>query len=165
MCFPLTLLYKQLAITFYLIGFKGNFVVYFGTCYTLAMGSTAIAVVMGAAAGSNSKLATSLLSLVLMPQMLFIGYYVVPELIPVWLRWLNYLSPMTYSTRILLIDEFYQCSDNPFQSLSCELLLLGVNADRDEVWWYWLILVGQFVLFRVSALAILHHSANQLTVN
>jgi ABC-type multidrug transport system permease subunit len=144
-----------------MIDFKGSFAIYCAACYALAMASTALAVVMGTLAGSSVHLATMLLPLVLMPQMLFIGYFVVPDLIPVWLRWLQYLCPMTYATRIILVEEFYRCSDDPFQNLGCELLLLVVEADPDDVWWYWLMLASQFVLFRLLALVILRHSANK----
>ena len=150
-----------MSVSFYMISFKGNFGIYYFVSYLLALGSTALAVGLGAAASRSMKIANSLLPVVLLPQIIFIGYFVVPDLIPVWLRWLNYLCPMTYATRILLIDEFYQCSDNPFQNLGCELLLINVQADPDELWWYWLILGAQFIFFRLSALAILHRSANK----
>jgi hypothetical protein len=144
-----------------MIDFKGSFATFFCAGYALAMGSTALASVLGAMAGSSQKLATIMLPFVLMPQMLFIGYFIVPDLIPVWLRWLQYLCPMSYATRIVLVDEFYRCSEDPFQNLGCELLLLSVEAEPDEVRGYWLMLAFQFVLFRMAALAILHRSAKK----
>jgi hypothetical protein len=150
-----------ISISFFMIDFKGTFSIYLGATYLLAMGSTAIAVGVGAAAGANVKIATLFLPMILLPQIIFIGYLVVPDLIPVWFRWVNYLCPMTYATRIILIDEFYKCSEDPFASLGCDLLLLSVKANRDDVWWYWLILVAQFVVFRVIALGILQQSAKK----
>jgi len=144
-----------------MIKFQGSFAVFYSTCFTLAMGSTAIAVVMGAASGSSAKLATAALPLVLLPQMLFVGFFVSPELIPAWLRWIQYICPMTYATRILLIDEFDNCSENPMERLFCDMLLANVNAQPDDLWWYWVILVAQFVAFRVMALIILYYSAQQ----
>ena len=129
--------------------------------FALAMGSTAVAVAFGAMAASNAQVATALLPFVLLPQLLFIGYMITADLIPPFLRWINYLCPMTYATRILVLNEFYDCSDNPFEKLACDLLAFGINADIDEVWWYWLVLVGQFFFFRLLALGILHRSAKK----
>lgn len=142
-----------------MISFDGSFWIFFGTCFALAMSSTAVAVAFGALAASNAPIATTLLPFVLLPQMLFIGFIITPDLIPAWLRWINYLCPMTYATRILVLDEFHRCSENPFEKLACDMLLWSINAEDDELWWYWLILVGQFFFFRLVALAILHRSA------
>lgn len=148
-------------ICYFTIDFRGSFMTYFGACFTLAMGSTAIAVILGAAAGSSSKIATAALPLVLLPQMLFVGYFVSPELIPVWLRWVQYICPMTYVTRILLVAEFHECSDDFLEKIYCDTLLANTGADPDEVVMYWCILFGQFVVFRVIALFILHRSAQR----
>lgn len=148
-------------ICYFTIDFRGSFVTYYGACFTLAMGSTAIAVILGAAAGSSTKIATAALPLVLLPQMLFVGFFVSPELIPVWLRWVQYICPMTYATRILLVAEFHECSDNFLEKIFCNTLLENTGADPDEVLWYWCILLGQFVVFRVIALAILQKSAQK----
>jgi ABC-type multidrug transport system permease subunit len=148
-------------ICYFAIDFRGSFINYYGACFTLAMGSTAIAVILGAAAGSSSKIATAALPLVLLPQMLFVGYFVSPELIPVWLRWIQYICPMTYATRILLVSEFQTCEESFLSKIYCQSLLDNTGADPDEVLWYWCILIGQFVVFRVIALAILHKSAQR----
>ncbi|GAX22290.1 ATP-binding cassette, subfamily G (WHITE), member 2 [Fistulifera solaris] len=148
-------------ICYFAIDFRGSFINYYGACFTLAMGSTAIAVILGAAAGSSSKIATAALPLVLLPQMLFVGYFVSPELIPVWLRWIQYICPMTYATRILLVSEFETCEESFLSKIYCQSLLDNTGADPDEVLWYWCILIGQFVVFRLIALAILHKSAQR----
>lgn len=148
-------------ICHFMIAFQGSFMTYYGACFTLAMGSTAIAVILGAASGSSSKIATAALPLVLLPQMLFVGYFVSPELIPVWLRWIQYICPMTYATRILLVADFYECSDDFVEKIFCDTLLENTGADPDDVLLYWFILIGQFVVFRIIALAILHKSAQR----
>lgn len=148
-------------ICYFMIAFKGSFLIYYAVCFTLAMGSTAVAVILGAAAGSSAKIATAALPLVLLPQMLFVGYFVSPELIPVWLRWIQYICPMTYATRILLVADFHECSENFLEKIFCETLLENTGADPDELAWYWCILVSQFVVFRLIALTILHKSAQK----
>jgi hypothetical protein len=155
------LLDLQVSITYYMIDFQGSFETFYAACFTLAMGSTAVAVVMGALSGSSSKIASAALPIVLLPQMLFIGYFVTPDLIPSYLRWIQYLCPMTYSTRILLLDEFFDCSDDVFERLYCNAVLRNVEVEADDRWWYWLILIAQFFVFRLMALAILHRSARK----
>lgn len=152
---------SQVVIAYVMIDFKGSFGQFFATCYTLSLGSTAIAVVMGALSGSSPKLANGFLPLVLLPQMLFVGFFVQPELIPSWLRWIQFICPMTYSTRLLLIDEFHECSEDFMESLYCDVLLESVDAVKGDRWWYWLILGAQFVVFRCVALVILQRSAQR----
>jgi ABC-type multidrug transport system permease subunit len=88
--------------------------------------------------------------------MLFAGFFVTPELIPVWLRWARYLCTLTYSIRIFLVAEFEDCSDQ-----NCVTLLDNVDAVSDETWWNWLVLVLLFVVFRVSALLVLRKKATK----
>lgn len=71
----------QLLITYFLIGFQGNFGMYFVTVYSLAMASTALAVALGCSV-EDPKLAQEMLPILFVPQMLFAGFFVQTELIP-----------------------------------------------------------------------------------
>ena len=71
----------QVLITYFLIGFQGNFGMYFVTVYTLAMASTALAVALGCSV-EDPKLAQEMLPILFVPQMLFAGFFVQTELIP-----------------------------------------------------------------------------------
>ena len=144
-----------------MINFKGSIFLFYGAYFALSMGTVAIALGLGAACGASVELANSMQLITVQPQFLFVGYFVAPELIPVWLRWVHYLCPITYATRILLVDEFNNCSDNPFKNLGCELMLLNLNANPDDVWWYWLILIAQFVLFCLVALIVVYFKAQK----
>jgi hypothetical protein len=146
---------------YYMVGFQGSFMVLFLAVYVLAMTGTALAAVVSAAIGGNSELALQFLILLFMPQMLFIGYFVTPNLIPVWLRWLQFLCPAAYAVRIILVDEFYQCSSNFFEQMNCTILLKTVEADVDDTWWYWVALVVQFIFYRFLALFLLRANATR----
>lgn len=146
-----------MVIDFYMIGFQGAFYYYLILVYALAMASTALAVVLGCAV-EDPKLATEMLPLLFVPQMLFAGFFVAPELIPEWLRWAQYLCTLTYAVRILLIEEFEDCAAS---QVNCANVLETVNADPDEKWWYWLVLAVLFVVFRLSALFILRLKATK----
>jgi ABC-type multidrug transport system permease subunit len=133
------------------------------TVYTLAMTSTALAVLLGCAV-EDPKLGQEFLPLLFVPQMLFAGFFVRPELIPQWLRWPQYLCSLTYSVRIILVAEFQDCSDdtsNPLASRNCQFLLKSVKANEDETWWNWLVLIGLFVVFRFTAVVVLRSKATK----
>jgi hypothetical protein len=71
------------------------------------------------------------------------------------------LCTLTYSVRILLVNEFDNCSDDPAALENCDALLDGIGANPDDTWWYWLVLVGLFVVFRLTALFVLKYKASK----
>lgn len=147
----------QLIISFWLVNFQGDFAIYLATTYSLGMASTALGVFLGCCFG-DPELVQEMLPLLFIPQMLFAGFFVTPGLIPAWLRWAQYLCTMTFAIRILLVAEFEDCST---WYPGCEKVLNDVEADPDEIWWNWLILVVLFCVFRVAALAVLRMKAMQ----
>ena len=146
-------------IIYYMTDFSGDILTYFLATYALAMTTTAQAVFGSCLAGSNTKLAMQLLPLLFTPQMLFSGFFVAPDLIPVWLKWAPYVCAMTYSTRIVVVEEFENCSDDPAELINCNDLLQSTNSKPEEVWWYWIALIVLFVIFRLAALFVLQRSA------
>jgi hypothetical protein len=90
------------------------------------------------------------------PQMLFAGFFVAPDLIPSWLRWAQYLCCLTYAVRIGLVAEFGNC-----ETASCVGVLDTVGADPDETWLYWLVLCMLFIAFRMLALFLLRMKATK----
>jgi len=139
-------------ITYFMIGFQSSFGIYYLAIYALAMASTALAVMLGCAI-EDPKLAQELLPLLFVPQLLFSGFFVVPELIPSWLRWARYLCSLTYALRIIAVEEFDRGEEWSDEFLST------IDADSDEVWWNWLVLVVLFVFFRVVGLIVLKQKA------
>lgn len=100
-----------------------------------------------------------MLPILFVPQMLFAGFFVAPELIPVWLRWAQYLCTLTYAVRVLLVAEFDGCAIEPDDL--CSTTLNNVNADPDETWWNWLVLIVLFIAFRLAALYVLRQKATK----
>lgn len=148
-------------LTYFMIGFQMSFEIYFGTTYVLAMGSTALAVLLGASL-ENPAMAQEMLPILFVPQMLFAGFFVVPELIPSWLRWARYLCTLTYALRISLVAEFEDCDpSNPEANDNCNSLLDTVDADPDQTWWNWIVLFALFGAFRVIALLVLRKKATK----
>lgn len=150
----------QVLISYFLIGFQSGFGMFYVTIYLLAMSSTALAVLLGCAV-EDPKLGQEMLPILFVPQMLFAGFFVTPDLIPAWLRWARYLCALTYGIRIALVEEFDGGCGSPEADGACQGLLKSIEADPDETWWYWLTLLGLFVVFRLGALYVLRQKATK----
>jgi ABC-type multidrug transport system permease subunit len=147
----------HVVITYWLVSFQAEFPMIWAISYTLAMSSTALSVLVGCSV-ENPKIAQEFFPLIFVPQILFAGFFVTPALIPAWLRWARYICTLTYAVRIFLVAEFKECAKS---QRGCAKVLADINADSDETWWYWLLLVSLFALFRFSALFMLRKKATK----
>lgn len=147
----------MIMITYWLIEFQAPFGIFYATVYSLAMASTALGVLLGCSV-EDPKLGQEMLPLLFVPQMLFAGFFVTPDLIPKWLRWARYLCTLTFAIRIILVAEFGGCVAT---ERNCGELLDNIDAVPDDTWWYWLVLVLLFVVFRFSALFVLRKKATK----
>ncbi|GKY92588.1 hypothetical protein MPSEU_000228900 [Mayamaea pseudoterrestris] len=129
-------------LTYTMMGLNARFGVIWASQYLLALTSTALAVLVGATA-SEPSLAIEFVPLIFMPQILFAGFFVPPTLIPVWLRWLTYVFPLAYATKIVLVAEFDGACDgfettqsNPDGSTTsinyCDRILLNTQAYPED---------------------------------
>jgi ABC-type multidrug transport system permease subunit len=144
-------------LTYFMIDFQLSFGWHFIILYSLAMTSTALAMVLGSTV-EDPKLAAEMLPICLVPQILLSGFFIATELIPVWLRWLTYLMPFNFAVKIYLEQEFADCART---TLACQDLLNSLSIDSDDVWWYWLALLGLFVALRSSAFILLRRKADK----
>lgn len=153
-------IFLLVVITFWLVGFQSGFGIFFLNVYALAMASTALSVALGCAV-EDPKLGQEMLPILFVPQMLFAGFFVAPDLIPVWLRWLQWVFPLTYSVKIGVVEEFGNGCGGGQGDVNCANLIEGLNADLDNVWWYWLVILLIFSFFRILALIILRRKATK----
>ena len=147
-------------ITFWMIGFDQSFGIFFLNAYVLAMASTALSVTLGCAV-EDPKLGQEMLPILFVPQLLFAGFFVSPDLMPSWLRWARYIFALTYSIRIALVEEFAGGCGSEEADEMCTSLLDSIDAVEDDTWWYWLVMAGIFVVFRILALIILQRKATK----
>jgi ABC-type multidrug transport system ATPase subunit/ABC-type multidrug transport system permease subunit len=92
-------------LTYFLMGLSVGYGIYLSICYVMAMTSTALGVLFGCSV-KEPDVAVEFLPLLFMPQILFSGFFIPPDLIPVWLRWLQYIFPLTYAVRLVMVAEF-----------------------------------------------------------
>jgi hypothetical protein len=149
-----------LVIVYNMVDLQAPFYKFVAIEFALAMSSTATAVLVGCSV-EDPKMAIEFMPVIFLPQILFAGLFVRTELIPVWLRWAQYLCALMYSVRLALLAEFSDCASvstlpipNP-----CKTLLEANEVDETEKTLYWVILWGLFVVFRVSGLVVLRKKA------
>jgi len=149
-------------ITYFLVGFTANFGVFWSGLYLMACASTALGVLVGSAVG-NASTALEFLPAVFMPQILFSGFFVPPELMPDWLSWIRWICPLTYGVKIVVAAEFDgRCdSTSPPNDNFCDEVMNNVETNPDDVWWYFLVLVCLFGFFRLLALVVLRSKAEK----
>lgn len=147
-------------LTYLLVGFTANFGIFWAGLYLMACASTALGVLVGSLV-ENPAMAIEFLPAVFMPQILFAGFFVPPELIPVWLSWIRYICPLTYGVRIVLAAEFDGRCDDIDDTNYCEQVLENVEVDADDTWWYFLVLLSLFCFFRLLALFCLKRKADK----
>jgi len=146
-------------LTYFMVGFQAPFGYFWADLYLLAMTSTALGVLVGCSV-TDPHLAFEFMPLIFMPQILFAGFFVPPDLIPIWLRWLVYAFPLTYAVRLALVLEFNGECDG-YMPNYCDTVMTNVHANPNDTWWYWLVLGCQFAVFRLLALFILRRKATK----
>jgi len=143
-------------LSYYLIGFQSGFGWHFLTLYAMAMASTALAVLIGSAV-EDPKMAIEFLPVLFVPQILFAGFFVNPKLIPIWLRWVQWLCALKFGVNLRLWYEW----GNYESCESCQKLLTSLSIREEDIWWYWVVLVALFFVFRIMGLAILSYKATK----
>jgi ABC-type multidrug transport system permease subunit len=146
--------FMQLLASYFLFGLNINFFVFLAINFMLAMASTSIGVLMGSAV-ENPRVAAELMPLMIVPQLLFSGFFIPTQYIPSFLRWAQYLCSLTYATRLSLHYEFGDCETDA----CADVLAFNSVYELDTVW-YWLILLTILAVFRLYAMVILKGKAN-----
>lgn len=139
-----------------MVGFQMNFWMLLAATYLADIASTGIGALIGCVF-QQRDLAQEFLPLVILPQAVLSGLFVAVPLIPEWIRWVQYLCTLVYANRLVLLSEFQDCD-----TFSCQAILYNVDADEDEIWWYWLALTAIAFGTRVSAILVLRHKATRM---
>jgi len=145
---------SSLVVAFFLMGFQMNFFYFFALNFLLAIVCNSIGVFIGSSV-SDPNVALEFIPALIVPQLLFSGFFIQTSLIPKLLRWAQYLCSLTYAVRLALVSEFGDCT-----TPSCLGLLENNGVNELESYWYWIILIAFIVVFRVTAMAVLRSKAN-----
>merc|ERR1712087_817807 len=117
------------------MGFQMNFFYFLALNFLLAIASTSIGVFIGSCV-EDPNVALEFIPALIVPQLLFSGFFIQTSLIPEILRWAQYLCSLTYAIRLSLFYEFGECT-----TASCENLLENNGVNQLDPLWYWIILL------------------------
>lgn len=150
----------QTVISYFFLGITMHIALFFAIIYTLAMAATAVAVLLGCSVG-DPNLGQEFLPVLFVPQLLFAGFFIPTDFIPIWLHWAQYLCSLTYAVRLTLKYDFQECADAAEAATDSPCLNLLENSYVDQLPAYvsWFILVALFLFFRISALLVLKRKA------
>lgn len=165
---PLTLIQSGVIflVAYWLMDLHGNIWYMILSAWGLSVVSSSVALLLGCAL-PDVKAAVQLSPAVFVPQLLFAGFFIKIEQIPVFLRWAQYLCSLKFAMNLFLIIEFDEpCTiDNLLKDdsalnrstayaihMDCERLI-ELNEVEPDLWGvYCGVLVGIFVLFRLLSL-------------
>lgn len=154
-CFTIFVqVFSQLLAAYFLMGFKASFFALMGLISLLSLASTSIGIFIGCMNESPDS-ALQLMPMLLVPQLLFSGFFIQVNLIPAFLRWAQYLCSLTYASRLATLFEFSDCDTQ-----SCHDLLLNNNVNQMTVGQYWILLGVIACSFRIASLLLLRRRAS-----
>ena len=148
--------FVMMIITYWAIGFNGNFFL-LGLIFWLQSSVGASLALWLGSLTSNVETAIQMTPLLLVPQILFSGVFLRVSLIPKWLRWVQYTCFLKYTINLLTIEEFKKINVDGEQGLKD-----GLNLENDLEWAYIIVLVGMFLLFRISSMYFLAKRAKDV---
>lgn len=154
-CFTvlLTILMQQIP-AFFLFGLQMNFFYFLGLNFMLAIASTSIGIFIGSCV-EDPTVAAELMPALIVPQLLFSGFFIQIDLIPEFLRWSQYLCSLTYAIRLAALFEFGDCETD-----SCQDLLVSNGVYQLDSYWYWIILIAIAAIFRITSMVILKNKGS-----
>jgi ABC-type multidrug transport system permease subunit len=144
----------QLLASVFLMGLRMEFVVFLAISFVLAIASTSIGIVIGSIV-EDPSVAAELMPMLIVPQLLFSGFFITIDLIPQFLRWAQYLCSFTYAIRLASYYEFGDCEDE-----NCIALLERNGVYELDTVWYWIILLAITTVFRITGMIILRSKAS-----
>mmetsp|Transcript_3119 Transcript_3119/g.4381 ORF Transcript_3119/g.4381 Transcript_3119/m.4381 type:complete len:494 (+) Transcript_3119:544-2025(+) len=150
-------------ISYFMMSLQGNYILLVLATFGLSMVSNSLAMILGCLV-ADVKDVTELAPLMYVPQILFGGFFIRTNLIPVWLRWVQYICGMKYGMNLVFMNEFRvssdSCSATPGALKHCSDLLSSNSVDTEIFYVYIIVLVVLFAGFRIAAGFVLVQKAN-----
>jgi ABC-type multidrug transport system ATPase subunit len=151
-------IHLSLLINYFGMGLHGVFHVHFIALFLVAIATSSIALLIGSLIG-NVKTAMEVTPLAFVPQILFAGFFIQMEQVPVFFRWMQYLCSLKWGLNIVQANEFGSWgADLP----NYEIFLEKNDIDESLMGVYAAMLVGLTVFFRSLSMWKLKAAANTL---
>mmetsp|Transcript_21903 Transcript_21903/g.51184 ORF Transcript_21903/g.51184 Transcript_21903/m.51184 type:complete len:621 (-) Transcript_21903:96-1958(-) len=147
-------------INYFLMSWHGNFGMHIVGFTALGLATSSVGLLMGCAV-TDIKTAMELAPAVLVPQILFAGFFIRIEQIPVVLRWLQYLCSLKWGINVILVNEL-DVDDTTGPKGKWGEVLDENDVDPDLYAVYFVILLGIFAFCRVVGAVLLNYKAKAL---
>lgn len=149
-------------LVYFLMDLRANFILLVLTSFGLGLVSNSVACCLGAAVPNVTDV-TELAPLLFVPQILFGGFFIRTEQIPVFLRWAQYLCGLKYAINLFLLQEFDLDSESCSGAArkNCKNLLEANQIETDKYWLYIILLFVLFFVYRCLAGFILVQKAKK----
>eukprot|EP01063_Lacrimia_lanifica_P004683 TRINITY_DN12671_c0_g1_i1.p2 TRINITY_DN12671_c0_g1~~TRINITY_DN12671_c0_g1_i1.p2 ORF type:complete len:682 (+),score=283.16 TRINITY_DN12671_c0_g1_i1:47-2092(+) len=152
-------------VTYWLVDMQGNFVYLVLATALLGLVSASVALLIGSVA-SNAQVAIQLSPLIFVPQILFSGIFIPNNMIPDYLRWIQYLCSLKYGINLVSIVEFGTVPEgvqnHTVAEMETAMMLDKLDIKTDWQWYYFLIMIGCFTVFRLVAFVVLARKGSRL---
>jgi len=152
----------QFVIVWNMVEFQGNFILLVLAAFGTGAASSSLAVFLGCLV-ADVKTATEASPLLFVPQILFAGFFIRTSLIPVWLRWAQYICSLKYGLNLAITVEFAAsqdaCSESDDAAANCAKIIHNNNIKPDDFWIYILCLFAIFAALRALAMFLLAKKA------
>ena len=152
----------QFVLVYNMIQFQGDFIILVLGAFGTGVASSSLAVLLGCLV-CDVKQATEMVPLLLVPQILFAGFFIRTSLIPVFLRWAQYLCALKYGLNIAIMNEFSasqdSCQESEDAARNCAKILDDNGIEKDDWWVYVLVLAALFFGLRAIAMGVLAKKA------
>jgi hypothetical protein len=159
-------------VSYWLQIMQGQFILHVLTMWLVGMAAASTALCVGCVAPS-AKTAMEAAPGIFVPQILFAGFFIKIDQIPVWIRWAQYLCSLKFAINLHMIIEFTGACEKEPQAYNGAIgmsgggsrkaacaQLLEINDVKADLWYvYALILVGIFLFFRLLGLFFLTRRA------
>jgi len=138
-------------VTYWLMALQGNFAIAVAGTTLISMAAASMALLVGCLV-KDAKQAMELAPALFVPQILFAGFFIKMELVPIFMRWLQYLCSLKWGMNILLLNEFKDVQGGA-------QMLQANDIEEDRLWLYYTVLGAIFVVCRVLATIALSRKA------
>jgi len=151
-------------LAYFMIGLRGNFIFIVLAAWGLSMASCSVSVMLGCSVPDVKQIMEAA-PMLFVPQMLFAGFFIRTSLIPVFLRWAQYLCSLKYAMNLVLLTEFredsHSCNTSPEALENCKQIIHSNNIDASHFWIYIILLFALFVAFRLVGAVLLVRKARK----
>jgi len=154
----------QYILAYNLCEFQGDFMIEVLCALGNGLAASSLALVVGCAI-PDVKTVTELSPLLFVPQLLFSGFFVRTSMIPLFMRWAQYLCALKYSLNLILLTEFSatnsNCEASDEAKQNCATVLRTNDVHHTDWWFYLIMLLLIFSIFRLIAGLILVQKAKK----